>query len=422
MRKEIIVMVWAAACAMVMTFSSCSEEPTVEPDNMDVDASGVAMSMAQKAVATKTADFSDDLFIMTSQLKGDENFVISPLGASMTLSMIANGAAGNTQKEILDAMGIEEGDIACLNSLHRTLLDKLATGSLCDIKIGNSFWYNPDMLPNVNLDYCNTLTDSYDASIFSFTEDKFIPAANEWFTKQIGFVPNDFLKFEEIKDAGVVFFSTLDFSGIWKKVGGLPTQPMTFNNADGTKKDVVSLKYDSCEKAWSTGYCYIVDIPYRGFDCFFRIIYPYEGVSVDECVSQYQDFLADPRNKHYWMFGVEGLSFNTYFPKLEVESKVDLIPMLKKMGVKDLFDEDNCDLTNIAQGAEGYIDVFKQYTKFKLDEKGTVAKSVTHGSGPLGSAVVHPIPKNLKIERPFAFEIYEESTGMPLIQGRINNL
>lgn len=420
MKNHLQLFLCAVAVATCVTLCACSDDPDAPQEK----ASSVPLTSAQREIATKSADFTNNLFNATSQLYGDKNFIISPLGASMTLSMIANGAEGNTQKEILGAMGIAENDIECLNSLNKQLLENLAPCSLCDIRTGNSFWYNNQQQPALILkpEFKEVLTDSYNADIFGVSKDEFIQAANNWIARQVAVAPSGFLNPEDADDFGMSFFSTLDFNAKWDKTGGLTPTKLNFHNANDTSREIDALLHEQCEIAWSTGFCYIVDLPYKGYQCFLRIIYPYEGVSVDECLSQYKEWLADPKNKYYYRFGLDMLSFNTYFPKLDFTSDVNLIPMLKQMGIEDLFDKDKCRLSGIALDGNGLITVLKQQTKIKVDEKGTVAQSVTQGSGPLGSAVPHPIPKDLKIERPFAFEIYESSTGVSLLQGRINNL
>lgn len=122
MKNHLQLFLCAVAVATCVTLCACSDDPDAPQEK----ASSVPLTSAQREIATKSADFTNNLFNATSQLYGDKNFIISPLGASMTLSMIANGAEGNTQKEILGAMGIAENDIECLNSLNKQLLENLA--------------------------------------------------------------------------------------------------------------------------------------------------------------------------------------------------------------------------------------------------------------------------------------------------------
>ncbi len=67
------------------------------------------------------------------------------------------------------------------------------------------------------------------------------------------------------------------------------------------------------------------------------------------------------------------------------------------------------------------MDKLKQYSRIRLDETGTKVQTATSLEGLVGAAI-RPIPTETKIDRPFALEIYEASTGVSILQGRINVL
>ncbi len=424
MKKFVLRM---AVIALMTLFCSCSDEPEAGGSNDDfvienTSAKHIALSGEQETMASGCSSFANDLFNITSQIKKDENFLISPFGASVTLSMVANAAAGNTREQILEVLNIGENDIDCLNGLNRVLIQSLPTSSSCTLNTHNSLWYNTDLIQGLNPTLTSTLLDYYQAQAYGTSSADYVARANKWISdKTSGGIP-DFVKPVEAIGFGISFFNVSDFYGGWQHAGKVPTEPMKFHNANGSVTDLTSLMFDDI-MAWSTGYGYVFDIRYNGASrssgYALRVILPYEDVSMDECLSTYKAFLADPQN--YYTKPGSSITLKVYLPKMEIESNVDLIPVLRNMGVTDLFDEEKCDLSNAVEVKDLFANIFRQYTKIKMDETGTKYQTVT-GTGVALGAPLRPIPQVTKIDRPFAFEIYEASTGVSVLQGRINNL
>lgn len=118
-------------------------------------------------------------------------------------------------------------------------------------------------------------------------------------------------------------------------------------------------------------------------------------------------------------FHTEREEVNLSLPRFEVENKVDVKSILSNMG-----------LTCILESSDIIPDCIKdlqisdiaQQVKIKVDENGTEAAAVTFmveaGCCP---GFERPMPKMTKVNKPFLFEIIEESTNMILFSGVINN-
>jgi len=414
--------------SLMAVLCSCSDEPKAGGNDFAVEytpAKSIALSDKQVSVAKGGSAFADKLFNLTSQMKNDDNFLISPLGASITLSMVANAAAGNTREQILEALNIEENDIDCLNELNRLLIQSLPTASSSTLNIYNSLWYNSDNIQSISSSFTSALSDFYQSPAYGVSSADYLVQGNKWIADKTNGGVQDFIKPNEVKDFILSFFNILDFYSSWQHDGKVPTEAMKFHNANGSVTDLTALIFDDIF-AWSTGYGYVFDICYSGADrkkgYALRVILPYEDVSIDDCLSTYKAYLADPNNYHYALSDPESaISLKVYLPEMAIESEVDLIPVLKNMGVTDLFDSKKCELSNAVDVKDACANIFKQYTQIQLDEIGTKYQTVTQSGVSLG-ATPRPISQVTKIDRPFAFEIYEASTGVSILQGRINNL
>ena len=121
-----------------------------------------------------------------SQFLGDaetKNAVYSPLNVYMALAMIAETAAGNTQKQILDMLGIDSIDAlreqayAIWNANYRD--DGLVTSVLA-----NSVWLNSDR--DFNQETLDALAEYYYTSTYNgdMADKAYLQAMHDWINAQ----------------------------------------------------------------------------------------------------------------------------------------------------------------------------------------------------------------------------------------------
>ena len=83
----------------------------------------IELSRSEQVMAEETTDFAFRFFqkVNASETEQD-NWMVSPLSASMALGMITNGAAGNTLAEMKAALGFSEANVDEMNDYYRHLL------------------------------------------------------------------------------------------------------------------------------------------------------------------------------------------------------------------------------------------------------------------------------------------------------------
>lgn len=111
---------------------------------------------------------------------------------------------------------------------------------------------------------------------------------------------------------------------------------------------------------------------------------------------------------------------NIRLPKFNIETRFDLIPYLRYMGVNDAFDDSKADFS-LMTSKEIFIGIVNQVTNIMVDEKGTEAAAVTIVGG-FDAAAPGVKTIDFFVDRPFAFIIDEQSTGAILFMGRVNRL
>ena len=95
-------------------------------------------------------------------------------------------------------------------------------------------------------------------------------------------------------------------------------------------------------------------------------------------------------------------------PRFETESNIDLIEIMKRLGVTDAFYAEDADFSNFCD-VPTYIGLMKQVAKIKLDEEGTEAAAVTV----IGVDWTSESPSYISFiaNRPFIYVISEKKTG-----------
>lgn len=82
----------------------------------------VQLSDTETSISNSLCKFA---FTMLSHLYSGESLVISPLSVSMALSILADGANGESAEEILEVMGVEESQVFHMKDFYHHLLEQL---------------------------------------------------------------------------------------------------------------------------------------------------------------------------------------------------------------------------------------------------------------------------------------------------------
>ncbi len=129
----------------------------------DLDNSYLVLSDSQQEIVKKNNAFALRLF---DKISGMDSKVVSPMSVAYLMGMLANGADGNDQQEILKAIGCEGVSVNDLNDFIRRCFfmpghqDKQTT-----VNIANYIAVNKNFKLNKN--FSQQVSDSYQAGIES---------------------------------------------------------------------------------------------------------------------------------------------------------------------------------------------------------------------------------------------------------------
>lgn len=395
-------------CAMPLVMACSSDDI----DNGERPTS-ISLTRGEQQIASANSGFAMSLFGAANEINKDENmFVVSPLSASLALSMTANGAGGSTLDEMVNVLGVEGHTLGELNAYNKKIVNGLPTLDGATVSVANAIWIDNSF--SVLDAYKDSLASNYDANIQQTDLASSVSAINDWCnSKTNGYIPK--IVDEISSEAKIVLLNALYFNGLWESPFDKgATVKDVFNNADGTQGEAeyMSAQYRSKKYGADDDFTW-VELPFKSSVYNLSVILPNEGVSVSQCIAAMQ--------KNKW----DNFSWNAVnlkLPKFSIRLSNDLIPTLRKIGINEIF-SNTANMTNLSSMGTMIAKV-QQANFFSIDEEGAKAAAVTEVEG--WDSAPGPIDPNeiidFNVNRPFIFMLTEQSTGCVLFMGRVSKM
>jgi serine protease inhibitor len=410
----------AAVVAFVVFFTGIfSNNPAVRVSASDL-MKGIT---AQKVEAVElgehflnsTANFSIELF-KKAYTKG-ENSLISPSSVYLALGMTANGANENTLKEFENLLGGSGINIEELNAHYHSLARKLTRIDSGRVDIANSIWYRDDDIVEIKKDFLQINADYYKAAAYkaNFNSPDTVKDINNWVKDNTGNLIDKII--DEIDVNTIMYLiNAVYFEDQWKKgYEKKHVRQNTFTLQDGTKKSVdfmYSEEEDYLKDDKAEGFIK----PYKNEKYSFVALLPNEGISIDSYISS----LSGKSFTNLLKNGPVG-KVSTGLPKFKSEFKVELVEPLKKMGLRECFDDMKANFSKMSKdGINGniYVGDVLHKTFITVDDQGTKAGAVTKVEVRTKSAgMAHSVILN----RPFVYAIVDNETKLPIFIGTMMN-
>ncbi len=360
------------------------------------------------------ADFGVKLFQNTAN--DSENTLVSPLSVISALSMTANGADGDTLREMEAVLGL---DTDSLNEYMAAYLSALPDTDKCRLSLANSIWFTDDPRFSVNQNFLETNANYYGADIFKSPFDSStVRDINTWVKdKTDGMIPK---VIDKIPDAAVMYLvNALAFDAEWQSIyKDHQVRNGKFTNDDGSCESV-KLMYSSEGQ-------YIEDENAVGFIKYYNkskyafvAILPNKGVSV----SDYIDALSGEKLLSL-IDGAKQTSVNAAIPKFSYDYDTELSDILSEMGMPTAFDADSADFSSLGTSSAGNIFISRviHKTHIEVGERGTRAGAVTVVAMEDGAAEFIEKPKEVILDRPFIYAIIDCEAGLPIFIGSVMDI
>lgn len=377
-----------------------------------------------------SARFSNYVLKLLIEENGDkQNIALSPSRLQAILVLLANWATPNISRWILDqavsdVIDIKEANLLfnCVNTKpipHKENfrdMDGNPIQMVPTIEQQTTLWYKHDLVLNTKA--IDSIKDVFHvtANAVDFSDANIKNVIDEEVCKGThGLI--DRLDTDINAAMLALIVDILYFKGSWEyEFEESNTKDRMFYGTKGKVKVPTMLSDGRMDYAETSVYQTV------------RLPYTCEGVNHKEFAmhiylpkNKYgvSDVLNFIQNENFELY-TEREEVKLSLPRFEVANNIDVKKLLKQLGLSCVLE--SCDI--IPQCIKGLqITDIAQQVKIKVDEQGTEAVAVTFeavaGCCPPD---IEPTPKVMRVNKPFLFEIVEESTNTILFSGVINNI
>lgn len=412
-RRSLVVLALVPLLALVL--ASCHQRTGTTATELT---SGRALaeqgSVEPEPASLDTYDFSLDLLRACATEEPDENTLLSPLSVLYALSMVENGASGETLAQIEAATGMSADVLS--STLQSRAVRAADSGS--QLSLANSVWLRDSDGLRVSDDYLDACATSLGAQAYAAPFDETTADdINGWVSNHThDMIPSIV---EDIPDEAQLYLvNALAFEAPWQDpYNPAFTEPDTFTCEDGTTQDVdmmLSMERSYLEGEQATGFVR----PYEGYEYGFVGLLPNEGVTVSDLLASLDgaslQALLEPRPNTVADVGL---------PRFTVTYGNELSEELASLGVTDVFDQERADLTRMGTSDNGplYASAVLHKTFIDVNEEGTSAAATTVVEVGEGAAAQDESPEVREVvcDRPFVYLIVDYATMTPVFIGTV---
>lgn len=347
----------------------------------------------------------ENSFINNLDYDNNENILVSPLSLAYVLSMVKEGASGNTLKEIENT----------LNNYKLSFMQSIPNV----ISIANSIFIKDSYKNLINSVYINTLGINYRAQVFYDSFNTVDNINNYVKDKTFNMIPNFLNQNDIFPETIAILINALAINLDWENEFDCnKTTKEIFNLNDGTIIDTYMMHSNEKYIENADAYGFIKDyatydengnISDNGKTFEFLALLPKDNLN---------NLLNKIDNKYIAELEKNSLEkIDISFPRFNYKYKIpNLVDVLNKMGIKDLF-TDNADLSKITNDL--YVSNIIQKTFIDLNESGTQASAATDvildKNAPLEEK------KELIFNKPFIYIIKEKNEDNIWFIGVVNS-
>ncbi|MDR3457659.1 MAG: serpin family protein [Verrucomicrobiae bacterium] len=382
---------------------------------------GVAADGNLSQLATANNTFAFKLLKQLSAENKGGNIFVSPYSAATALQMAANGAAGQTKKEMQTALETAWLTPAALNEAAKAAAAALSsTDSNLILTTANALWYRQGA--QIKPAYLDANQKVF-ASAIKALDFGNAPAAeaeiNRWANDQthgrIDGIANGMIT----PYTDLILANAIYFKGKWEDpFEKSQTKDRPFHPAAGPEKNLPMMQM-SKKFTYRQGSGYqAVRLPYMGGDLAMYVFLPDPGSSPAK--------LLEIMNGDKWQrVTVPGFSEHDGFlalPKFKLENTLDLNTPLAALGMTAAFNKQTADFSAMFSDPH-YISAVRQKAFVEVNEEGTEAAAVTMIAMTASAIEMNrPKPFEMIVDRPFLFAIVDARSEMILFMGVVNEL
>ena len=299
--------------------------------------------------------------LVKSSSKG-KNLIISPLSIYHILSLTTNGAFGDTNKEMLTALGNKnQEEMNINNKLIYSIINNFKS-----VEFANSIFTREKPLRafiEKAKDYRAEINELKDAN-----------QINKWCCDAThGLIPKII---ESITpDDIMVLINIIYFKGIWKiKFNRRFNEKREFSNYQKEKNLIYFMNSENTYNYFENNSIQAISLDYHKDNMEGLIILPKDGYDINRYINKLN------QEEYYSIINsLNKQKVKLYLPKFEIKFQSNLEEIFKELGIKLAFNPDSADFSSMikTEKINFYINRIIHSSYIKIDEEGTEAAATT---------------------------------------------
>lgn len=406
MKKWIIIFFFISSCILSSCGTGQDKKDTIKDANKD-GYENIALSNNQLG------------FQLLSKLQKDkeENILISPFSLFIALSMVNNGADGETKKEIQKVLHTNL-EIDQLNEQNKMLFDKVNKNNE-EIRLGmaNSIWLNEHF--HFQDTFAQNMKKYYKAEIekINIMSQETFKSINDWIKEKTnGKIEKIVERPLDDKEIVSILINAIYFKGQWlKEFDANLTENRTFYLNNQSIKEIPYMQQQNKWLYFENELFQAVSLPYKDGNLSMKVIMPKEQTKLEDVMNNMTN-----ENWEKWSKEFSVKEGTVLIPKFQMKYEVDLNEVLKQLGMKSAFEKGANFNKLIKEKDSLWIDQIKQVSFIDVNEEGTEAAAATSVMVITETSIENE-PFYMEVNRPFFLAVVDEKIDIILFLGLIQN-
>jgi serpin B len=412
---------WIVLVGAPMTVAAAvAGRPTAARTTAVAGTSPIAQAASSPVSTLAKADNQLALELLRQRSQG--NLVLSPLSIATALGMVDAGARGTTALQIQHVLhvssqnALESGLAALLAEVQSPPPSGSNPEEAPQLNIANGLWLAQSLA--VQPAFLQTLHSDFGAqpqsADFQNAPEAARAAINEWIsarTQQL--IPELFGPGTIRPQTRLVLADAIYLKALWQsEFKSSDTGPAPFTIAGGKQMSTPFMR-ESTQLPYAQGRHYrAVELPYRSSELSMLALMP-----TGQSLAAFQRGLS-PRSLQRIVSSMHATSVELRMPRFHVSEKLELGPILSKLGMPVAFSE-AADFSGISPSQQLSISNVVHSADLKVEEKGTIAAAAT-GITVETTALARTVHLvELTLDHPFLFFLRDDRSGAILFAGRL---
>ncbi|KAI1298444.1 Leukocyte elastase inhibitor [Halotydeus destructor] len=356
------------------------------------------------------------------QVSSRDNAFFSSASISTAFAMLLAGSAGDSSNQLKAMLKLEKiGDVnEQFGKLMNILKPRTQTNETYQLNTANKLVVNNDI--TVAEQFRKVIENQFKATIDAVNIAKEGPKVtadiNNWVKEQTKGMIKQILNEPLDANTKLVILNAIYFKGTWvNKFHSGSTHKAKFHGSKENEIDFMHKLGEVRVHEEKDKALVVIELPYVG-SASMVIILPDSKDGLKSLIEKLsnQD-IEDLIKKVTDTYDREA---HIYLPKFKLETEFDLVPILSKLGAKDIFDPSKADLGGVSN-SRLFVTAALHKAVVDVNEEGTEAAAVTaimarcYMSTPIQ-------PPTYRVDRPFLFFIRDNVSGINLFAGKIGSL